>query len=69
MTPRGSITQTDENLHYLVMEYVDGGTLEKYCSPSSSFRWSASLRSSLNARVRSNSRTSDFAADLAAAQV
>jgi len=25
----------EENLHYLVMEYVDGGTLEKYCSPSS----------------------------------
>jgi serine/threonine protein kinase len=23
----------EENLHYLVMEYVDGGTLEKYCSP------------------------------------
>jgi eukaryotic-like serine/threonine-protein kinase len=23
----------DETLHYLVMEYVDGGTLEKYCSP------------------------------------
>jgi serine/threonine protein kinase len=22
----------DEKLHYLVMEYVDGGTLEKYCS-------------------------------------
>jgi eukaryotic-like serine/threonine-protein kinase len=25
----------EENLHYLVMEYVDGGTLEKYCSPPS----------------------------------
>jgi len=25
----------EENLHYLVMEYVDGGTLEKYCNPSS----------------------------------
>jgi serine/threonine protein kinase len=25
----------DEKLHYLVMEYVDGGTLEKYCSPQS----------------------------------
>ena len=25
----------DENLHYLVMEYVDGGTLEKYCQPDS----------------------------------
>ncbi len=25
----------EENLHYLVMEYVDGGTLEKYCSPES----------------------------------
>jgi serine/threonine protein kinase len=24
----------EENLHYLVMEYVDGGTLDKYCSPS-----------------------------------
>ena len=23
----------DEKLHYLVMEYVDGGTLEKYCTP------------------------------------
>jgi serine/threonine protein kinase len=23
----------DEKLHYLVMEYVDGGTLEKYCAP------------------------------------
>jgi eukaryotic-like serine/threonine-protein kinase len=23
----------EETLHYLVMEYVDGGTLEKYCSP------------------------------------
>jgi len=23
----------EEKLHYLVMEYVDGGTLEKYCSP------------------------------------
>ena len=23
----------DERLHYIVMEYVDGGTLEKYCSP------------------------------------
>jgi serine/threonine protein kinase len=23
----------EESLHYLVMEYVDGGTLEKYCSP------------------------------------
>ena len=23
----------EENLHYLVMEYVDGGTLEKYCRP------------------------------------
>jgi len=23
----------DEKLHYIVMEYVDGGTLEKYCSP------------------------------------
>src|SRR5262245_39968340 len=23
----------EENLHYIVMEYVDGGTLEKYCSP------------------------------------
>ncbi len=25
----------DEELHYLVMEYVDGGTLEKYCQPDS----------------------------------
>jgi len=25
----------DEKLHYLVMEYVDGGTLEKYCSAPS----------------------------------
>jgi len=25
----------DEKLHYLVMEYVDGGTLEKYCAPES----------------------------------
>ncbi len=23
----------DEKLHYIVMEYVDGGTLEKYCRP------------------------------------
>ena len=23
----------DEELHYIVMEYVDGGTLEKFCSP------------------------------------
>jgi serine/threonine protein kinase len=23
----------DEKLHYIVMEYVDGGTIEKYCSP------------------------------------
>jgi serine/threonine protein kinase len=23
----------DERLHYIVMEYVDGGTIEKYCSP------------------------------------
>ena len=23
----------DESLHYIVMEYVDGGTLEKFCSP------------------------------------
>ena len=23
----------EDNLHYLVMEYVDGGTLEKYCQP------------------------------------
>ncbi|MGH8689447.1 MAG: protein kinase domain-containing protein [Burkholderiales bacterium] len=23
----------EEKLHYIVMEYVDGGTLEKYCSP------------------------------------
>jgi serine/threonine protein kinase len=23
----------EENLHYLVMEYVDGGTLEQYCRP------------------------------------
>jgi serine/threonine protein kinase len=35
MTPRGSVTQTGENLHYLVMKYVDGGTLGKYCSRSS----------------------------------
>ena len=25
----------DETQHYLVMEYVDGGTLEKFCSPES----------------------------------
>jgi serine/threonine protein kinase len=25
----------DEKLHYLVMEYVDGGTLEQYCQPES----------------------------------
>jgi serine/threonine protein kinase len=25
----------EEKLHYIVMEYVDGGTLEKYCSPES----------------------------------
>ena len=24
----------DETQHYLVMEYVDGGTLEKFCSPA-----------------------------------
>ncbi|HEV3010137.1 MAG TPA: protein kinase [Burkholderiales bacterium] len=24
----------EEKLHYLVMEYVDGGTLERYCSPA-----------------------------------
>jgi serine/threonine protein kinase len=23
---------TEAKLHYIVMEYVDGGTLEKYCS-------------------------------------
>ncbi len=23
----------DESLHYIVMEYIDGGTLEKFCSP------------------------------------
>jgi serine/threonine protein kinase len=23
----------DDNLHYIVMEYVDGGTLEKFCDP------------------------------------
>src|SRR5689334_23581110 len=23
----------DESMHYIVMEYVDGGTLEKYCVP------------------------------------
>ncbi|HXJ08272.1 MAG TPA: protein kinase, partial [Burkholderiales bacterium] len=25
----------DESAHYIVMEYVDGGTLEKYCTPDS----------------------------------
>src|ERR1700741_3433501 len=25
----------EEKLHYLVMEYVDGGTLEQYCQPDS----------------------------------
>jgi serine/threonine protein kinase len=25
----------EESLHYIVMEYVDGGTLEKYCRPES----------------------------------
>jgi len=25
----------DEKLHYIVMEYVDGGTLEKFCQPAS----------------------------------
>ena len=25
----------DEKLHYIVMEYVDGGTLEKFCVPES----------------------------------
>jgi serine/threonine protein kinase len=28
----------DEKLHYLVMEYVDGGTLEKYCTPDALLR-------------------------------
>ena len=49
----------DETLHYIVMEYVDGGTLERFCQPREPARRSSrSSRSSSSARARSSSRTS-----------
>jgi serine/threonine protein kinase len=52
----------DENLHYLVMEYVDGGTLEKYCQPDSLLAGRARGRDRVQvharARVRATSRAS-----------